>query len=289
MVFLMKTIAGPSRMWVLFALLILLIFPSRNNLLAEDWKEFKPGIAKRTFTASVVNGGDTLEINAVRIDPTRTEIKVINVYGTLSKQKAQQFPAYTLREIISLLKPQVIINGGFSASYSLPLSSGLMVVNKKVISHLNTRSRTQTGIFCVENTRFKIVKKEEYNEKDCVYALQAGPILVEWLGKIAIFQNERQKGGKYRRSVIAIDKQGRLLLVTSSRTYLYDLANMLVKRESQGGLDCVVALNLSGDEESGLYVSHQNMPVIIGNIDVPVSSAIAVFGRDGKKGTFLTN
>ena len=58
---------------------------------------------------------------------------------------------------------------------------------------------------------------------------------------------------------------------------MYDLAEFLAKEESQGGLDCIAALNLSGDVESGLYVNNEDSPYTYGNIDIPIASAIAVF------------
>lgn len=276
-VFIPKTISMSFKKRFFFSLVFFSFFTPGNNLLAQSWEEIKPGIAKRTFTIPMKDRS-SLEINAVRIDPTHVKIKVINVYGTLGKQlikqKTPQFPVYSLRELISDLNPQVIINGGFSASYSLPIPAGLLVENRKIVSHLNTLSETQSGIFCVGDTGFKIIKRNEDREKNCVYALQSGPMLIESLDKVGIYRNEREKSGKYRRSVVAIDKHGRLLLVASGESYLYDLATFLAKE-----LDSVVALNLSGDEESGLYVSNKNTSYTFGNIDVPIASAIAVFSK----------
>ena len=60
---------------------------------------------------------------------------------------------------------------------------------------------------------------------------------------------------------------------------LYDLAIYLLKKESEGGLECISALNLSGDSESGLYVHDPKEPFTDGNIDVPIASAIAFFKK----------
>ena len=261
----------------LLILAILFVTSFRSELLANNWEELYPGVVKSTFTL-LMKDKSTLNIYAVRIDSKRVKIKVVNVYGTLSKQKAKQFPVYSLREVISLLNPQVIINGGFLASYSLPIAAGLLIENNNVVTRLNKDSRIQAGIFCVKNNEVNIVSREKFNEKDCIYALQSGPILVERSGKVAIDRSE-MKGGKYRRSVVAMDKHRRIVLVASNESYLYDLANFLANRESDGGLDCIEALNLSGDTDSGIYTKRKNVPEIFGNIDGPVSSAIAVFGE----------
>lgn len=133
------------------------------------------------------------------------------------------------------------------------------------------------GFFCVKETALNIVRKEEYKKTNCFYGLQSGPILIERPSKIVIRPEERIKLKKYRRSVVAIDKKGRLLLIITSEAYLYDLAVFLSKEELQGGLDCLEALNMSGDDQAGLYVKHRKSHFIFGDIDIPISSAIAIF------------
>ena len=266
------------RMWFIFIVIILVVLSFRNELVAQNWDELRQGLVKRKFVVQVLDDRIPIEVNVIRIDPRIiSEVKVINVLGSLSNLQSKKFLVYSLREVISQFKPQVIINGGFAASYSLPIASGLLMENRKNIVRLNMISRTQTGIFCVNDREFKILRREEYKKEDWVHAFQAGPIIVELPGNVGIYQSEKQKKEKYRRSVVAIDRQGRLLFINSSESHLYALAKFLVKEESEGGLDCIVALNLSGDEESGLYVRNNDLTYIFGNIDVPISSAIAIF------------
>jgi len=210
------------RRWFLLLILSLLLILPRNDLFAQDWESLKFGISKRTLVVPVSYDNSKIEVNVVRIDPKNFEIKVIDVLGRLRKAKIQ-YPVYSLREIVKIVKPLVMINGGFSSSYSLPIAAGLVLENNRTVARLNEVSTLQNGIFCVGRSSLKIVRKEDYRQEDCVYALQSGPILVEWPSKIAIDSSERVKHKKYRRSVVGIDKEGKLLLVLTSDAHLYDL------------------------------------------------------------------
>lgn len=257
---------------------LLSFFPD-SAVSAQSWEEFMPGFAKRTITVSLDKDKSRLEITLVRIEPKNWTIKVIDVFGTFSKRK-EQVPSYSLRQIVSTLSPQVIINGGFAATYSLPIPAGLLVVDDKIIARLNAESSLQKGIFCVGNDKLKIVDRDDYSKERCRHAIQAGPVLVK-SGKVAIFRREREKVPRYTRSAVCLDKEGKLILSKSSEAHLYDLAQWLAEEVSKGGAGCVEAMNLSGDAESALYINSTKSsdPLILGNIDVPISSAIAVFQK----------
>jgi uncharacterized protein YigE (DUF2233 family) len=266
-----------SHVLPLAAIFIIVFLYSENELAAQAWEELKPGLEKRIFSVPALDGKSLIAINVVRMNTTNiAEIKIINVSGSLIQHKTKRFPVYSLREVISLFMPQVAINGGSSSSYSMPIAYGLLLQDKMLMSRINLDSPTLTGIFCVSKGGFRIIRREEFKAEECVSALQSGPILIEKSGEIAISKDEWQGGEKYRRSVVAINGQGRLFFITSNETGLYDLASFLVKSESEGGLACTAALNLSGGEESGLY-ANGGESFVSGNIDVPISTAIAVF------------
>ena len=268
-----------SHVLPLFTIFIIVFLYTESELAAQAWEELKPGLEKRTFSVQALDGKSLIAINVARINAANiAEIKIINVFGSLTQNKTKRFPLYSLREVISIFMPQVAINGGTSSSYSVPIAYGLLQQNRMLMSRINLDSPTLTGIFCVSENGFRILRREEFKAEDCVSALQSGPILIEKSGEIAISKDEWQKREKYRRSVIAFGGQERLFFITSNETGLYDLASFLVKSESEGGLACTAALNLSGGEESGLYVNGIES-FVSGNIDVPISTAIIVFLR----------
>jgi uncharacterized protein YigE (DUF2233 family) len=227
-----------------------------------------PSIVRRNLTKTIQ--GEKIEINIAQINPNQVKVRV---YSLVS----QDAPSYTLGELVNKLKPQAAINGGFSSSYSIPTPTGLLVSNGKTLyrMNVNTVNVVTNGILCVGQTT-SIIMKNDYKKSTCSEALEAGPILIS-AGKIDKRIDELQKKFRIKvaeRSVIAIDKQGRLLLIrVNTPLTLSVLANLLTQKD----LDCVSALNLSGSKESGLYINTQGKKFQVGRLDSPIASAIAVF------------
>jgi hypothetical protein len=244
---------------------------------AQPWENLKPGLAKKAFTLPTEDK-TKIQVVVARIDPSIWKFEIIDVYGTLTKQQ-KQYPMYSIRELIPLLGADVVINGGFSSSSAIPISAGLLTVNNIIVTRLNSQSTLQSGIFCIRGGEFRILRREEYKVKEWKYALQAGPLIVEPPGKIGIFRNEPRTRERYRRSVVAIDKSGNLLLAASSETNLYNLAKFFNQKEGEGGVNCTAALNLGGDTDSGLFIRSNKSPFIVGSIDTTIASAIAVIKR----------
>lgn len=240
------------------------------------WQTLNSGIGVRRFIARTPDDTTEFELTAVRIDPRAVRVRVVDVLSTLGDHKS--FHVYDLREVALRLNPSAIINGGFTASLSLPIPVGLLVVDQRPVSQINKVSSVVSGIFCVRRAGIAIVRRDDYVPGECVEALQAGPLLVEQDGRLAINRSERANP-KYRRSAVAIDRQGRLLFIATNEVHLYDLARVLASGADSGGLDCVAALNLSGSVESGLLVKVGKANIASGSQESLIASAIAVFHK----------
>lgn len=232
----------------------------------------RPSILKRSYTGTLK--GKKVQFEIAQIDPNKMKVQVISVYSFL-QGRSKNAPSYNLQELIDKLKPQAIINGGFSASFSIPTPTGLLVSNGKIIYQMNTVGKITNGIFCV-GKRISIVTSNNYRQSNCIDALQSGPILVN-SGQVDGKLNQLPiNKGEHRRSVVAIDKQGRLLLIAvTTPITLLDLASLL----SQKDLNCVSALNLGGSTDSGLYINTQVSRSQVGQLNTPIASAIAVFQK----------
>jgi len=77
----------------------------------------------------------TITINLIKINPLLNEIRIIDSYSTIKKY-GHKFSPYNLRSINQLLKPKVIINGGFSGSLSVPIPVGLLIIEPKLCTSL---------------------------------------------------------------------------------------------------------------------------------------------------------
>jgi uncharacterized protein YigE (DUF2233 family) len=253
---------------------ILFLLSFTGVCFAQGWKELRTGIEQQVFVLPQ-DSGSKLEVNVVRINPAKYAVRVVDTYGTLTRQHVQ-YPVYTIGQIAPIIKPLVMINGGFASSYTLPIPAGLLVDNNRVVTRLNTLSKTQSGVLCIKGSSVRILRKEQYVKEDCVSALQAGPLLLDAPGKLGISQAERAK--KFRRSFVATDGKGNLIMGVTNEASLHDLAKFLAKAEPTG-IQATAVLNLSGDIESALYVKTDSKEIIFGMIDVPVASTIAILAK----------
>jgi uncharacterized protein YigE (DUF2233 family) len=105
--------------------------------------------------------------------------------------------------------------------------------------------------------------------------LQSFPVLVK-PGGVMGFPADADDGRPSRRTVVAQDNQGRILLLVAPRGYLslHEMARFLAESD----LDLNVALNLDGGYSTGLWLKAGEQPVEINSL-VPVPSVISVVYR----------
>jgi hypothetical protein len=264
--------------YIILSSITILVFCIKTNVLFADenikWIQLSQSVevGRTEYTIPEINEKVRFEI--IRANPDLVDVKVISSVN-LIKRKKRKYAAYSLREIDSILKPLAVINGGYTQSFSYPIPAGLIVIDSKAIMKLNKGSRLQSGVLCIKKNSNKIISKNKYKPNECDYALQCGPKIIEFPGKKGI--NSRKR--KFSRSVVAIDKTGRILFIKSSSISLYDLADFLLIDFKNGGLEVNVALNLSGNVESGLIYRNMNVTNFFGDIDAPIASAIGIFSK----------
>jgi len=190
--------------------------------------------------------------------PGSTELSLRSFAQVLSTQ-----PAYRSREWI-------VVNGGFS-SYQLDVPLGLLVVDGKVYSRVSTeRPRRQvsqqtseytqyrwSGILCQMATtkEWQIIPTGRYAPGTCTSAIQAGPVVVEPNARVGIAPSETRDMA-FVRTVICLGADSSFkIALTQQPTNLFPLAQWLSKPAASGGLGCQSALNLSGDNSSGIVIS----------------------------------
>lgn len=241
-----------------------------------SWGTVAPGVAFASWQATVPGARAPLSVDVVRADRARVRVDVVDVYGTLAGRAASASPRYGLADIAARVHPLALVNGGFTESYSVPLPSGLLVVQGRTVGRANTRSKVQSGLLCLSGGTITI-RRFTAGASGCRSALQSGPLLVESNGRVAV-ANDRSKPA-YERSAVGLDRSGRWVMCTTSPTSLYDLACWMAASEARGGLGCTVAMNLSGAAEAGLWVYTPSGSIRRNSTETLVGSAIAVFKR----------
>jgi uncharacterized protein YigE (DUF2233 family) len=147
----------------------------------------------------------------------------------------------------------LVVNGGYFSIYGERYSAdGLLVVNGQATGS----SFTGYGGMLAVTGRSADVRwlvDQPYDPGESLQAaLQAFPILVQPGGALG-FGAERENGARARRTVIAQDRQGRILFIITPQGHftLHQLSAYLTESD----LDLDVALNLDGGGSTGLLVA----------------------------------
>lgn len=203
-----------------------------------DWMEIRPGIAFRRQRIVLVDN-HIASISVVRIDPDQARFRV----GYAPDQPPPLSTWCADKHV------QVAINGGFFEqnyrSTALVISSGTPSGNSY---------DGMGGMFAVDTSgsvSLRYLGDHPYDSNEQLQeALQSWPMLIKPGGILTYTSTDNSE--RARRSVIARDSQGHILLIAcSSSTFtLHGLADWLLKSD----LDIDAALNLDGGSSTGLCV-----------------------------------
>ncbi|HET9911542.1 MAG TPA: phosphodiester glycosidase family protein [Anaerolineales bacterium] len=147
----------------------------------------------------------------------------------------------------------LVVNGGYySIENERYFPDGLTITNGEAFG----RSFRSGGMLAINETRAELrwLVDEPYNPSESLQAaLQSFPILVQPGGEVGI-PAERESNASARRTVIALDRKGRILFMVAPQGYftLHQLSVYLT--ESDLNLD--IALNLDGGGSTGILVAN---------------------------------
>lgn len=163
-----------------------------------------------------------------------------------------------------------IINGGYFDQQNR--ATGLVISNGQVFGTSYSGFGGMLSVDGQGRLRLRYLVQQPYGPGEQLkQATQSAPMLVLPGGKRAKFS---ANAASSRRSVVAMDKQGRLLFIVSPGLVftLDELADHLVNSD----LSINVALNLDGGASTGLYVNAASQHVAI---DSPAQLPIVIIVR----------
>ena len=207
----------------------------------------------------------------VRCDPKRVDVRLVDTSSELGR--GNPYAAFSLREVMNKVQASIVVNAGSTASYSVPIPAGLLEVRGKIVQRPKLYVKN-AAVLCINRDRVGIVTFSSKAPNDCQDAVQRGPFLSKELSPAG------DDSGHYRRTVAAVDGQGRLLiLVTREGATLSSVVSFLYG--SDQGLGVLSAMNLDGDASSGLIFARSEglKESIVGSVDGLVASAIAIRKR----------
>lgn len=212
--------------------------------LAQDasWQVAAAGIELRRMRVAVA--GIQAPLSLVRIDPEQVRFAV--------GYQPQTPP--TLGQWAATYNALVVINGGFFDTNGHSVS--LLVQNGQPIGSSYVE---RGGMFALSPTgavSLRALSDTPYDPSEpLAEALQGWPLLVRPGGTPAYSYEDGQRA---RRSVIALDRSGRVLLIASASSAftLAELSHWLANSE----LELDVAVNLDGGASTGLLLRSASAP-----------------------------
>ncbi|HEY4386033.1 MAG TPA: phosphodiester glycosidase family protein [Ktedonobacteraceae bacterium] len=216
--------------------------PQKLNI----WEQAAPGIEIRyEHWKSPGDNEDTVAI-------TRLDLKKVHLSVGYAPTKPLDMGTW-MKQTGAL----AMINGGYFDKNNQP--TGLLVSNGQAVGTSYIGFGGMLAVDSQGNVTLRSLKQQPYdpNTEQLQQATQSSPMLMI-NGQRTQFEADSVS---QRRSVIAIDKQGRLLLIASpNQSFTLDeLADLLVSSD----LSIETALNLDGGASTGLYVNGPGQKISI--------------------------
>jgi len=231
------------------------------------WQPLQPGVELRQVNVETGAPSAASETNA----PER--LTVVRLDPAVVRFRVHYDPAIplTVSEWAEKLRPLLIVNGGYFTPENETV--GLLIGDGRA---WGASYGDFAGMFAVTVEGEASVRwfgDRPYDPDEPLQeAVQSFPVLVK-PGGVMGFPANADDGRPARRTVVAQDRLGRILLIAAPRGYLslHELACFLAASD----LDLDVALNLDGGFSTGLWLNTNGVSVEIDSL-VPVPSVISV-------------
>lgn len=231
------------------------------------WQSLQPGVELREVTVRhvrVETGAVAERLTIVRLDPA-------SVHWRVHYDPTAPRPVSAWAE---RLQPLLVVNGGYFTPENE--TTGLLVSDGRV---WGTPYAEFAGMFTVTadgQVSVRWLRDQPYDPNEpLMEALQSFPVVVK-PGGVMGFPADADDGRPARRTVVAQDLEGRILIIVAPRGYLslHELARFLAESD----LELDVALNLDGGFSTGLWLQAGERSVEVDSL-VPVPSVISVDSR----------
>jgi hypothetical protein len=227
------------------------------------WKALVPGIEVRRLWADTGAGRERLRL--IRLDPDQGRLRVI--YQPAHPRRVSEW-AMALPDALLVVNAGyfttemqvtgLIISDGIPAGRSYDDYAGMLAVS----------ANGQVTLRWLRTWPFK-------PDEGLAQAVQSFPVLVK-PGGVMGFPPDADEGQQSRRTVVAQDIVGRIILIVSPapRFSLHELAVWLTESD----LELDIAMNLDGGTSTGLWIRDHDDQI---DSLVPIPAVITVEPRDG--------
>jgi len=226
------------------------------------WQTVQPGIELRQVRVETGDVAERLTIIRLNSDTVRFRVH----YDPIAPRSVSGWA--------ERLQPLLVVNGGYFTPENE--TTGLLISDGRI---WGTRYGEFAGMLAVtpdDGVSVRWLRDQPYDPGEPLKeALQSFPVLIK-PGGVMGFPADADDGRPARRTVVAQDYQGRIIIIVAPRGYLslHELARFLAESD----LDLDVALNLDGGYSTGLWLQSDGLIVNIDSL-VPVPSVVSVDWR----------
>jgi len=222
---------------------------SAPEAISDEWQTIGPSMELRKLLLSA--DGNAAQATVLRFDPQSYKVSV----------KYDVMNPGSVREWFNALKPVAVINGGYFDDKGRP--TALVIFDGIRRGESYTGFGGMIAINEQEQVELRSLRQQPYDPAEPLrQAMQSAPMLIQPGGELSQLDPDEDRS---RRSVIARDRQGRILLIACSTPSLTLPA--LASALHQSDLDLDAALNLDGGRSTGLYVQTAEAKVAIDSIE----------------------
>ena len=236
----------------------------------SGWQLVSKGMEVRKIRI-LLDDDQSAGMTAVRIDPQLFNIR-------LRWQTHGRFPTATARQIARLTKAAVVVNAGYFDENGRPLGyfrSEKKLFNSSLLFRGRKRALHLGVVFYVMKNSGKVgmATREDFDSRGVREAFQAGPYLVRDGRPDPGLDAYREFRRADRRTVLALDKRGRLIFLVSKEIgrgiSWCELQSFLPRSRVDGGMEVVESMNLDGGSSSQLYVKGDDQTFYLSGRIVP--------------------
>ncbi len=227
----------------------------KRNVGGGRWQGLSPGLEVRDYRF-LFTDESFVRMTAVRVG--------LEVFRVRLRWLANSAPKVSTAEALGQdVQIGVLANAGYFDENGRPLGfflSGGKTYNRRLLFRGKKLALHLGAVFSVRagTEKVGIATREEFDLGAEAEAFQAGPLLVRGGMPTAGLESYREFRRPDRRTVIALERSGRLLVLVSEKTRggisWCELQVVLSRPESEGGLGVEAAMNLDGGWSSQLFI-----------------------------------
>ncbi|MDD9952685.1 MAG: hypothetical protein OXT67_14085 [Zetaproteobacteria bacterium] len=156
----------------LLALLSMLVVPPLHSQLREQ--TFRPQELQQRYPKQRF-GQASYRLSSYTLPQRGHPVRLLSPF---QKLRSTGHPV-TLANLVSTLKPQLVLNGGQARSLEYPIPAGGLVIDQQTVSDFTPQDKLWPSYLCLDADRVEIRQVGQGNPQKCRDALQTGVFLSE--------------------------------------------------------------------------------------------------------------